>query len=222
MQRYFDQEFLALKERLLEMGGAVEKSIEYATNGILQRKPEAFRQVHVLETRINQFHLEIDDRCLQLLAKQSPLASSLRFVLAAMKINADLERMGDQAANIAYSGDHLLSSGPIHIIPDLATMSAEVRSMVRESLDAFVRGDAELAQAVVLRDDVVDKMNHKIRLDLMAEMARDTATIPAAMDLIFVARNLERLADHATNIAEDVVFVASGEDIRHYQLRKSV
>lgn len=216
MQRYFDQEFSRLKEVLLEMGASVERSIDLSVKGILQRETDLFKQVHALEIKINEFHLAIDEACMRLLAKQSPLATDLRFVLAAIKINADLERMGDQAVNIAFTGKRFLNTAAATLAPaELQRMANEVMPMVRESLDAFLRSDVTLARKVIENDDTVDALNHKIHQEFMALMKSDTSTVESAMDVILVAKNLERLADHATNIAEDVIFVASGQDIRH-------
>ena len=219
MQRHFDQDFNALKEQILEMGFAVEKAIDHAIKGLLNekgdRKFEDFNQVQAFEEKINRFHMEIDDHCLRILAKQAPLASNLRLVLATVKINADLERMGDQAVNIAHSARHLFSAFNGKLPADLLIMTQEVKSMVRKALDAFVRQDTELAHAVVMHDDVVDGLKQQVFQQMIKQMSADVTTVQQSMDLILISRNLERLGDHATNIAEDVIFVVSGVDIRH-------
>jgi phosphate transport system protein len=215
VQRFFDQDLGALKQQLLEMGAAVERAIELAINGLIERKPECFIEVHAIEQKINRFHLDIDEACLRILAKQAPLASDLRLVLAVIKINTDLERMGDQAVNIAHSGKHYISEPPIKPLEDIPKMATEVRTMVRQALDACFPPNVELAQEVMQKDDGVDKFKNKVFHDLVGMIKKNPEIAERALDLILIARNLERLADHATNIAEDVIFIASGEDIRH-------
>lgn len=215
MQRFFDQEFGSLKKQILEMGAAVEKAVECAIRGLIERNEDAFRQVHIYESRINQFHMSIDEACMKVLARQSPMASDLRLVLGCIKINSDLERMGDQAVNISHCGVRYLSELPLKPLVDLPKMAEEVKRMVREALDAFVRQDQDLAKAVVVHDDVVDRYKNTIFRELIEIMKSKPETVERAMDLILISRNLERIGDHATNIAEDVIFVASGVDIRH-------
>lgn len=213
--RFFDQEFSALKNQILEMGAAVETAIEHSIRGLIDRNADAFKQVHVVEERINQYHISVDETCLRVLARQAPLATDLRFVLSCLKINSDLERMGDQAVNIAHCGLHYIGVPALKPLVDLPKMADEVRRMTRESLDAFFRKDSELAQNVIKNDDIVDNYKSSIFHELIAIMKKDPQTVDRAMDLILVSRNLERIGDHATNIAEDVIFVASGVDIRH-------
>jgi phosphate transport system protein len=215
MQRFFDQDLVALKQQILDMGVLVEKTIVLALQGLTERDAKYFAEVHQVERTINKFHVDIDQACLKLLARQSPMASDLRLVLAIIKINTDLERMGDQSVNIAHNGKHYISEPPLKALEDLPKMAIEVRAMVRQALDAFVRGDAAQAQKVVLLDDSIDAYKNKIFRDLTAIMKADPNSVERSLNLILVARNLERLGDHATNIAEDVIFIASGEDIRH-------
>lgn len=215
LDRFFDQEFESLKRQTLDMGAAVEKAIGFAVSGLINRDSDSFNQVLALESLINKYHITIDEACLRILAKQAPLAGDLRFVLSCIKINADLERMGDQAVNISHCGRHYVSELPLKPLIDLPKMADEVRKMTRESLDAFVRRDETLARQVVLNDDVVDRFKTSIFLELTEIMKASPDTVDRAMDLILISRNLERIADHATNIAEDVVFVTSGVDIRH-------
>lgn len=218
--RFFDQEFGDLKTQILEMGSAVESAIECALKGLTLRNADIFKQVHLLETKINHFHILNDETCLRVLARQAPLATDLRFVISCIKINSDLERMGDQAVNIAHCGRHYISSvefagSQAKPLVHLPQMAEEVRWMTRQSLDAFFRQDQELARSVIVKDDTVDAFKNSIFHELVALMKTDPKTVERAMDLILVARNLERIGDHATNIAEDVIFVASGVDIRH-------
>jgi phosphate transport system protein len=217
MERHFEAEFRSLKQRILAMGGAVEASIEEATQALIERKPERFDRVFELEKTINQSHIEVDDACVNLLARQSPLAADLRFVVAVIKINTDLERMGDQAINIAYNGRSYLQSPPLKPLVDIPKMAEEVRLMTREALDAFVKQDRALAQDVLDRDDSVDRSKNEVFRELITYMTKDPTSIPQALNLILIARNLERIGDHATNIAEDVIFAVSGDDVRHGQ-----
>jgi len=215
MERFFDNELRNLKQQLLDMGGHVEKSIELAIQGLIKREVSYFDEVHAVETRVNKFHIDIDEACLRLLARQAPMASDLRLVLAIIKINTDLERMADQSVNISHNGKHYISEPPLKPLEDLPKMATEVRAMVRQSLDAFYKGDMVAARKVVMADDSIDAFKNKIFRDLAEIMKKDPTSIERSLNLILIARNLERLGDHATNIAEDVIFVASGEDIRH-------
>lgn len=215
MQRQFEIELKDLKEQILAMGGHVEQAVEFATQALIQRQPAMFKQVHDLEARINREHMEVDESCLELLARQSPLAADLRLVIAILKISTDLERMGDQAVNIAYNAKDYLEGEPVKEMVDIPKMANEVKAMVRDALDAFVRQDRKLAEEVLLKDDVVDNLKDKVFHELIAYMTRTPTNIERALDLILIARNLERLGDHATNIAEDVIFAVTGDDIRH-------
>lgn len=216
MLRHLDTELQELKDILLEMGGAVEKALELASTGILKRQSQRFEEVHGLEKRINELHLKVDQTCLLLLAKQAPVARDLRLVLAIVKMNTDLERMGDQAVNISYSGrDYLEQEGVPEAVKDLEAMIDEVRGMVRDCLDAFVKRDVGLSQNVLSRDDVVDGYKDKIISRLRDQMRAQPDLIDPCLSLMSIAKNLERLADHATNIAEDVIFFTTGDDIRH-------
>ena len=211
----FEEGLRDLKSLILKMGGHVEVAIEASVRAILERNPSIFSQVFEYEEQINQSHVEVDDLCLRLLARQTPLARDLRLILGVIKINTDLERMGDQAVNIAHNGSHLVEGAPVHTSVDLKHMSERVRSMVRDALDAFVRGDLELARQVLLRDDEVDQMKRALLQELKVTLRHNPELSEEALALILIGRNLERLGDHATNIAEDVIFVTSGEDVRH-------
>ena len=215
MYRHFETELKNLKEQILAMGGHVERAVEAATQALIQKKPELLKTVHELEAKINREHMEVDEACVRLLARQSPLAADLRLVIAVLKISTDLERMGDQAVNIAYNAKDYLGRTPVKELVDTPIMASEVRSMVRDCLDAFVRQDRELAQNVLERDDKVDALKDKIFRELITYMTANPSDVEAALDLILIARNLERLGDHATNIAEDVIFAVTGNDIRH-------
>jgi phosphate transport system protein len=222
MERHFDIEMKKLREKLLAMGGCVERTIEEATRALIEREPQRFTEVFELEKRINRDHIEVDEACVNLLARQSPLAADLRLVVAIIKINTDLERMGDQAVNIAHNGKHYLTEAPLKPLIDIPRMAQECRGMVRDALDAFVRLDAELAKKVLDRDDGVDALKDQIFRELITYMMNDPRSIERALNLILIARNLERIGDHATNIAEDVIYSVSGQDVRHGSLRKQM
>ena len=215
MDRGFEKELKELRELILEMGGYVENSIDQACNAIIDRKPGKFRLVTNYEDRINEAHKQVDRQCLQLLARQSLVAADLRFVLVVAKINSDLERMGDQAYNISFNGQSYLSYPPVHTRTDILNIAKMVRKMVRDSLDAFVHLDVDLSQRVLEGDDSVDNAKDQIFNELKEYMKSQPNQIDACMDLILIARNLERLADHATNIAEEVIFLVTGDDVRH-------
>jgi len=215
MERQIDIEIRELKELILAMGGCVEKAIEEATQALILREPERFKKVYDLEKTINEHHILVDEACVKILARQSPLAADLRWIVATIKINTDLERMGDQAVNISHNGERYLTEPALKPLIDLPRMASEVRQMVRSCLDAFVRKDLALAEQVLKQDDVVDQLKNEILDELKAFMARDPQSISRALNLILIARNLERLGDHATNIAEDVIYALTGKDIRH-------
>jgi phosphate transport system protein len=215
MERQIDSEIRELKELILTMGGCVEKAIEESTQALILREPKRFAAVFELESSVNQLHIKVDETCVRILARQSPLAADLRWIIASIKINTDLERMGDQAVNIAHNGARYLTEPPLKPLIDLPRMSQEVRQMVRGCLDAFVRKDMELAEEVLNRDDVVDGLKNEIFEELRNYMIKDPLSIERSLNLILIARNLERLGDHATNIAEDVIYALTGQDIRH-------
>lgn len=215
MDRSIDAGMARLKDKLLLMGGYVEKAVEEATLGLVESKADRFVRVHEFEKTVNQLHKEVDEDCLNLLATQSPLAKDLRTILAVVKINTDLERMGDQAVNIAYNAAEYLKAPPIKPLIDIPRMADQARVMVREALDAFVRTDLKLAEAVLAHDDEVDKLKDQIFRELMTYMISEPKRIEQGLCLILIARNLERVGDHATNIAEDVIFIGTGRDIRH-------
>ena len=198
------------------MGGYVESAIHRSVRALVDRDPELARQVLRDEARINQMEIEIDNLTTRLFALRQPMARDLRFLTAAMKINTDLERMGDLAVNIAQRALSLVAQTPVKPLIDIPRMAQLVESMLLRTLDAFVKGDAEEATGVLTADDEVDALRDSVYQELVAYMQRDPTTVPAAVDLIFVARNLERIADHATNIAEDVVFLVKGVDVRHH------
>jgi phosphate transport system protein len=215
-RHHFEEELQALKNRLLNMGALVEERVHQATFALIERRPDAIDRVIAGDGDVNDLQIEIDDRCLKLLALQQPMASDLRLITAAMKINADLERIGDQAVNIAENAARILTHPPLKPLIDLPRMAEIAQRMTRDSLDAFVRRDPELARNILARDDEVDQLKDQVFRVLLTYMMADPATIERALGLILISRNLERIADHATNIAEDVIFVVEAKDVRHH------
>nr|BFD62154.1 phosphate signaling complex protein PhoU [Bdellovibrio sp. HM001]BFD67931.1 phosphate signaling complex protein PhoU [Bdellovibrio sp. HAGR004] len=216
MERAIDIQLEDLKKMILLMGGHVEKSLSLVTAALLSRDLEMFDGVHAIERQINEDHIRVDNACMHLLAKQGPVAKDLRLIISVLKINNDLERMGDQAVNISYSGKDYLGRKPIQSqLGDIQKMSEIAGRMVKESLDCFVRGDVEQSKKILLMDDEIDALKNKVFNEAMAHMKAHSEDVEAGMDLILIARNLERLGDHATNIAEDVIFAFTGKDVRH-------
>lgn len=214
--RHFIEELEELQARLLEMGTLVESAIHHAVLSLVERREEMARQVLRNEDRINHLEVEIDELSVRLLALQQPMARDLRFITAAIKINTDLERMGDLAVNIVERASALIQRPRIKPLIDIPQMAHTVECMVRKSLDAFVKREPDLARAVLLSDDTVDRLKDSIHNELVSFMQKDPSVIPQAIDLILVARHLERIADHATNIAEDTLFLVKGVDVRHH------
>ncbi|HEY7817968.1 MAG TPA: phosphate signaling complex protein PhoU [Vicinamibacteria bacterium] len=214
-RHHFESEMQALKSQLLTMGGLVENRIHRAVDSLIHRKELEAQKVIDSDVEINNLQIEIDERCLKILATQTPVAVDLRFIAAAMKINSDLERMGDQAVNIAENTLKCVSQPPLKPFIDLPRMAALAQEMTRDALDAFVRRDAVLARDVLRRDDTVDDLKDQIFRELLTYMMADPGTIERALSLILISRNLERVADHATNIAEDVIFMVEAKDVRH-------
>ncbi len=211
----FHQGLDHLKELVLTMGGMVESSLEQAVRAYRERDAALARQVLEREASINIAEREIDQLALDLLAMQQPMAVDLRFILAVIKSNSDLERMGDQAVNIAQRALEISSLPPLELAFDVARMAALALQMLREALDAFVAEDPEAAQRVLFADDEVDKINGEAFQAVQRALRRNPEQTTQALDALVVARNLERVADHATNIAEDVIFWTRGADVRH-------
>lgn len=214
-ERFFDQELSELKGFILEMGGYVESAIGKALGALIHHDLGLCQTVYEIENKINVCHIKVDDYCLKLFARQQPVASDLRMMLAITKINTDLERMGDQAVNIAKNVEFYLKSKPHSSTGELQEMATQVQSMVKMSLDCFVNSNTTLAWEVIKLDDRIDELKNRIFQDQLKIMKQESSMIDESVDLILIARNLERLGDHATNIAEDVIFITSGQDIRH-------
>lgn len=211
----FHQGLDELKDKLLTMGGMAENAVEMAVRAYRERVPELCQKVFENETMINLAEREIDGLAIDLLAMQQPMAVDLRLILAVIKSNADLERVGDQAVNIAQRVMDLIALPHVELAADIPHMAATASQMVRQALEAFVSGDIDASQRLLEMDDVVDRMNQDIFLAMDKTMRESPQHARQALDTIIIARNLERIADHATNIAEDVIFWVRGADVRH-------
>jgi phosphate transport system protein len=216
MERRFDQELARLREKLLEMSGIVEQAVYKAVRILQTRNSGLAEEVFADDRKVDALEIAIDDLCVSLLALRQPMAVDLRFIVGAIKINNDLERMGDHAVNIAESARKLLQEGPLRVPPNLARMAQLATGMMKDSLDAFVSGDAAKAKAVCDRDDLVDGLKDQIIKDLLSEILADPAVTNPAMSLILISRNLERIADLTTNIAEETIFISEARVIKHH------
>lgn len=225
MERHFERELQALRERLLAMGGLAETMIRKSVKALVDREDTLINAVLAHEEEMDLLCIEIDDRCFTLLALRQPMASDLRFLVAGIKINSDLERIGDQAVSIALRARSLIVQPPVKPLIDIPRMAHLAQEMVRKSLDAFVQRNPDLARSVIEADDEVDNLRDQVFRELLTYMSADPTTIPRSLDLILISRNLERIADHATNIAEDVIYIVRGEDVRERgdkELRKGL
>jgi phosphate transport system protein len=214
--RHFQADLDQLKARLLEMGGLAEERVRTAVDGLARRDADAAARVLDGDKPINQLHIEIDNRCFTLLALHQPMAVDLRAIVAAVKINTDLERVGDLAVNIAEAVVRYMRHPPVKELAGIPRMGTIAQTMLRDALDAYVRRDTALAQSVLDCDDELDALKTQVFRDLLTNMLRDPATIEPALDLILISRHLERIGDHATNIAEDVIFMVLARDVRHH------
>jgi phosphate transport system protein len=216
IHRHFEDQLQELKGRLVTMGTAAESMIERAVKSLLER--DAGRQADIFKTEqeVNELHIEVDERVINLIALHHPVATDLRMAVMCSKIAGELERIGDQAVNICQNTSELLRYPPLKPLIDIPLMAEIARRMLRESLDAFVRQDAMLAQKVLNTDDEVDAFKNQIFRELLTYMMSDPGTIPRALALILISRNLERVGDHATNVAEEVIYSAQGRDVRHH------
>lgn len=215
MRTRFQQSLEDLRTRLLRMGGLAEQAVDRACQAYLNRDLARCHMVLEGETQINEAEREIDELAFDLIAMQQPAAVDLRFILAVTKINSDLERVGDQAVNIAERVMDMVELPAADLPVDIGRMAAAVSAMVSRSLESFIEGQAELAQAVLEMDNVVDRMRDEAFINLVKVMNDRPAVTRQALDALLVSRNLERVADHATNIAEDVIFWVRGADVRH-------
>jgi len=213
--RHFQAGIDELKRELATQGATVATRLAHAVRGLASRDIHALDEVAIGDAEVNARQMAIDDKAFKLLALQQPVAIDLRIIVAAIKVNADLERIGDLAVNTSERVIELNAEPPLKPYVDLPRISARVQAMVRESLDAFVSRDTALASSVVKEDDDVDQLYRRLFAELVELMRHDSTSVPRALHLLLVARNFERIADHATNIAEDVIYYVEGRDIRH-------
>jgi phosphate transport system protein len=215
MKKHYSEQLAGVREMVLRMGGLAEQMTRRVIQALVQRDAGLIAEVRAMELQVNQLHIEIDEACLELIALRQPAAADLRFIAAAMKIIVDMERIGDQAINITERAESLLAVPPLKPLIDIPRMADIAQEMLKDSLDAYVNGDEELAYRTIQRDDEVDLLKDQVFRELLTFMMGDPTTIPRAMDLILVSRHIERIADHATNVCEDVIFMVKGKDIRH-------
>ena len=216
IHRHFHDELSHVKVRLLTMSGEAEAALGLAVEALLERDSDKAQRVIVGDRVIDSMEVEIEEQCINLLALQQPMARDLRMLTSALKIANDLERVGDHAVNIAQSAERLTQSRPIAPEPEIVEMARLARDMLSDALEAFIRGDAASGREVCLRDDKVDALHRSVFRILLTHMMEDPHMIGAGMELFLVSRNLERVADLATNIGEDVVFLVEGKSIKHH------
>lgn len=214
--RHFQEELESLQARLLEMGGLAEERVRAAVHGLVTRDVAVTEKVIRGDEPLNELHIEIDNRCFTLLALYQPMATDLRAIVAAVKINTDLERVGDLAVNIGEAARRYVSHPPVKKLIDIPQMGEIAQAMLRDALDSYVRRDTELAHQVLNQDDRLDALKTQVFRELLTYMLADQSTVEPALDLILISRHLERIGDHATNIAEDVIFMVSARDVRHH------
>jgi phosphate transport system protein len=216
VHRHFDEELSLLKEKLLTMASLAESMIHKAVKSLMERDESLFEQVNAEEKKVNLLEIEIDDLCLKLLALKQPMAKDLRLITSAMKIDNELERIGDMAVNITQCVSVLIRQPQLKPYIDLPRMADLAQKVVKDSLDSFINQDVRLARSVLTRDDQIDALKDQIFRELLTFMISDPSTIKRALELILISRHLERIGDHATNIAENVIYLVQGKDIRHH------
>ncbi len=218
--RHYEEDLRSLRAGLLKMGGLVERQIAEAIESLVSRDSDHARAVIKNDEEVNRMDVSNDEQCIRLLALHQPTASDLRFITTGLKITTDLERIGDNAVNICERALELNEVPQLKPYVDLPRMAEVAQSMVKDSIDAFMRNDVELSRQVIERDDEVDALNYQIYRELLSYMAEDPHTIGAATRLLFISKYLERIADHSTNIAEMVVFMVNGKVVRHMDKKK--
>ncbi len=216
IDRHFDEELIELKKKLLEMGDLVEMMVMNALKALVERDVEKLATITESERKVNTLQIEIDEKCLKLIALHQPAAIDLRLILGVSKINNELERVGDHSINISQYVSKIVMLKPLKPYKDLPVMADTTRDMFRESLRAFVELDVESARKVLLKDDEVDTLRYKIMDECIGIIKKDASTTDVAILIIMLVSSLEKIADHATNIAESVIFVAQGKDVRHH------
>ena len=217
MEIHFDEELTHLKKKLLQMADIAQEMIVLAIGSLSDHKEELAKKVTELEKKVNHMEVEIEDETIRLVARRQPIAKDLRLLIAVLKINNDIERVADQACNIAETAVYLLNEPPLKpLLVNIPNMARLAQKMIKESIEAFVNHDAELAKLVCRHDDQVDTINDQTFRVLLTHMMENPRSITRAVDLILVSRNLERIADHATNICEEVIFIEEGKNIKHH------
>ncbi len=216
MERHFDEELNELNKQLLRMSALVEEAISHSVKALVERKDDLAVKVISSDGAINMLEIEIDELCLKLLALQQPTAVDLRFIASVMRINNDLESIADQAVNIAERAQEIMKEPLLKPLIDIPRMAILAQKMVKDAIDALVNKDEALARDVCERDDEVDSLNNQIFRELLTYMIQDPKTITRVVELILVGRHLERIADHATNIAEGVIYFVKGKTIKHH------
>jgi phosphate transport system protein len=214
-RRHFHDDLDTLQERLVEMAGIVERVVRQASQAALERDPTASETIKATDDRVDELEIEIDERVVELLALQQPMASDLRQIITTNKISNDLERMGDHAVNISSAANRMASMPPLPEIRELGEMSEIVQEMVSDALAAYVSRNAALARMVCITDDKVDDLRRSMYRILVTHMLEDPTTLGGALELLLISQNLERIADLATNVSEDVVFLVEGRTIKH-------
>lgn len=215
IQRHFDEELADLKKKLLHMGSLVQEMIHLAVKGLVEQDESMAKTVFGMENEVNGLHIEIDNVALRLIALHQPMAADLRLLATVVKINSEIERIADLAVNMCESTHFILAKPLVKPLIDLPKMAEIAQGMVSESLKSFTGGDVVLAQRVLEEDDKVDDLKDQIFRELLTYMISDPSTIDRAISLILISRNIERIGDHATNIAEDVIYMVQGRDVRH-------
>jgi phosphate transport system protein len=218
--RQYEGELRTVRGDLLKMGGLVERQIAEAMEALVNRDTVKAREIIARDAEVNRLDVETDEQCIRLLALHQPTASDLRFITTGLKITTDLERIGDNAVNICERSLELNEVPQLKPYIDLPRMAEIAQTMVKDSIDAFMRDDTDLADQVIARDDEVDLLNYQVYRELLSYMAEDPHTIVSATRLLFISKYLERIADHATNIAEMVTFMVKGKMIRHVETKK--
>ena len=216
MHRHFDEEIQELRQRLVQMGGIAESMIALSLRMLLERSDRHADELGRREDTVNEMQIAIDNDAVRLTALQQPVGADVRFLFMAARITSEVERIADQAVNISQSAAHLIQAPPLKPVVDIPIMADIAQKMVRESLEALVKKDVDLAQKVLEQDDALDAFRDQIFRELLTYMMADPATIPRALSLILISRNLERVGDHATNIAEEVIYWIQGRDVRHH------
>ncbi|MEM7049654.1 MAG: phosphate signaling complex protein PhoU [Acidobacteriota bacterium] len=221
MERHLDQQLEEIRQNLLRMGGLIEQMIDKANRALVERDEALIADVITTDQEVDQIEMDLDEACLATMARNQPTAVDLRFLVAVIKITNDLERVGDSAVNIVQSARRLNEEPPLKPYIDLPRMSEMTQRMIRESLDAFSTRNTELAVKVCQDDDAIDAVYRQLFRELLTFMIEDPKTVSRCLHLLLIARNLERIADHATNIAENVIYYVEGRDVRHSLAKSS-